>query len=74
MNMSMHLKGVHPLLYAKSKLQKKNTDEACSSKSRLAGRSSSTVTGTEDESQRTLEGSFPATTTMPASTRRAKDH
>jgi len=35
--------------------------------------SSSTVTGTEDESQRTLEDSFPATATMLESSRRAKD-
>jgi len=31
------------------------------------------VTGTEDDSQQTLEDSFPATSTMPASPRRAKD-
>jgi len=31
--MGTHLKGVHPLFYGKSELLKKNTDEACSSKS-----------------------------------------
>jgi len=67
------LKGVRPLFYGKSELLKKNTDEACSSKGRSAGRSSSTVTGTEVESQRTLEYSFPAIATMLASSRRVKD-
>ena len=66
-NMGTHLKGVHPLFYAKSELQKKNTDEACSSKSRLAGRS--TVTGTEDDSQQTLEDSFPAASKLQKSKR-----
>ncbi|XP_065911269.1 E3 SUMO-protein ligase ZBED1-like [Dysidea avara] len=69
-NMGTHLKGVHPLFYAKSELQKKSTDEASSSKSRTADGNEGTP---EDESQRTLEDSFPATTTMPASSRRAKD-
>ena len=69
-NMGTHLKGVHPLFYAKSELKKKSTDEASSLKIRTAGGNEGT---SEDESQRTLEDSFPATTTMPASSRRAKD-
>ena len=65
-NMGTHLKGVHPLFYAKSELQKKSTDEASSSKICTAGGNEGTP---EDESQRTLEESFPATTTMPAGQR-----
>ena len=68
--METHLKGVRPLFYTKPELQKKSTGKASSSKNCTPGGNEDMP---EDESQRTTEDSFQATTTMPASSRRAKD-